>query len=82
MALNYLKFLALGLLGLSLACFIYLAWFLLTTPADSFDTQGPGLSGAFVMFGGQVLAAAGLVLLIVWKEISLLLASRKSAETS
>jgi len=70
------KYIALSILGLSVAGFIWLGWFLITTPASSFDTQGPGLLGAFVMFGSQVLGVIGLGLLIVWKVISIWLSRR------
>ncbi len=57
------KYVAFTALGLSLAGFVWLGWFLAATPASGFDTQGPGLLGAFVMFGSQVLGVAGIVLL-------------------
>lgn len=66
-------------MGLSLAGFIWLAWFLLATPASSFDTQGPGLLGAFVMFASQWLGVVGLVLLVVWRTLSIWLDRRTRA---
>ncbi|MDH3856565.1 MAG: hypothetical protein OEV07_01105 [Gammaproteobacteria bacterium] len=74
------NYIALSILGLSIAGFIWLGWFLVTTPASSFDTQGPGLLAAFVMFGSQVLALVGMGLLIVWKVISIWLSSRDNGE--
>lgn len=41
------------------------------TPASNFETQGPGLLGAFVMFGSEILGAVGIVLLIIWKLASI-----------
>lgn len=66
-----LVYAALSLLMVSLAGFILLGLFLLLTPAAGFETQGPGLFGAFVLFGSQVVGAAGFVLLFVWLLISL-----------
>ncbi len=68
--INTLKYAGFGLLGLSLAGFLWLGWFLLSTPSSAFDTQGPGLFGAFVMFASQILGAAGLSLLLITRLIS------------
>ena len=64
------KYIALSVTGLSIAGFIWLGGFLITTPASDFDTQGPGLFGAFLLFGSQVLGAVGIVLLVIWKATS------------
>ncbi len=74
------KYLAFSILGISLAGFVWLGWFLVATPSTDFDHQGPGLFGAFVMFGSQVLGVTGIVLLIIWKFLSILLNSKKSRE--
>ena len=74
-----LKYITLSLLGLSLAGFIWLGWFLLTTPASSFATQGPGLPGALVMAGSQIPGAIGLLLLTAWQTALLWLGRKKVA---
>lgn len=68
--MKILKYIGASILGISVAGFIWLAWFLITTPASDFDTQGPGLLGAILMFGGQLLALGGVFLLLAWKAIS------------
>jgi len=78
--MNILKYLAFLILGLSVAGFVWLAWFLITTPSSSFDTQGPGLLGAFVMFGSQVLGIVGIALTVIWKLISMWLNYRGDGE--
>ena len=70
------KYIALSVTGLSIAGFIWLGVFLVTTPASHFDTQGPGLFGAFLLFSSQVIGAIGIVLLVIWKVISLWLRYR------
>lgn len=74
------KYLAISVLGLSVAGLIWVGWFLVTTPASSFDTQGPGLLAAFVLYGSQVLAVGGMGLLIVWKVISIWLVRRDNGK--
>lgn len=69
--MKFLKYTAFSFLGLSLAGFVCLAGFLIMTPASNFETQGPGLLGAFVMFGSEILGAVGIVLLIIWKLASI-----------
>lgn len=54
------------LIVLSLLGFSWLAWILLATPAERFDTQGPGILGAVVMFAAQLIGYVGLVLLAIW----------------
>ena len=54
------------LIGLSLLGFIWLAWILLATPVERFDTQGPGILGAVVMFAAQLSGCVGLVLVALW----------------
>ena len=74
------KYIAFSILGLSIAGFIWLAWFLITTPASDFDTQGPGLLGSMVMFASQVIGIVGLALLLIWKAISNWLGSREDGK--
>ena len=69
--MKILVYAALSMLMISLAGFILIGLFLLLTPASSFETQGPGLFGAFVLFGSQVVGAVGFLLLIAWSIISL-----------
>jgi hypothetical protein len=68
--MNILKYTAFLFLGFSLAGFLWLAWFLITTPATSFDTQGPGLFGAVIMFAAEVLGIVGILLFATWIAIS------------
>ena len=77
MLMNLLRNTAFLLLGASLVGFVWLAWFLIATPAESFDTQGPGLLAAFVMIGSQVLGVLGIALIAVWKFISLWTTARQ-----
>lgn len=65
------KYIAFLITGLSIAGFIWLGGFLILTPASAFDTQGPGLFGALLLFGSQVLGMVGIVLVIIWKATSL-----------
>lgn len=51
---------------ISIAAFLWVAWFLISTPASSFDTQGPGLVGAIVLFFAQVSGIFGIILFAVW----------------
>ena len=76
--MRLLKYFALFVSGLSLTGFIWLAWFLFSTPSSAFDSQGPGLLGAFVMFGSQVLGVVGIVLFVSWKLMSMWLERRSS----
>ena len=54
-----------ALLALGVAGLFGVALFLWLTPPSAFDTQGPGLLGAFALFFSQLFAALGLTLLIV-----------------
>ena len=76
--MKFLKYFSFIVLGLSLLGFFWLAWFLFSTPSSAFDTQGPGLLGAFVMFGSQVLGVAGIVLFMTWKLMSMWLERRNN----
>jgi len=67
--MNILKYTAFLLLGFSFAGFLWVAWLLIVTPTSSFDTQGPGLAGAFVMFAAQILGFVGIFLFAVWIAI-------------
>ena len=78
LTMKIIKYISYAILGLSLAGFIWLGWFLVITPASSFDTQGPGLLGAFVMFGSQVLGVVGIILLSIYKVIMRCLVARES----
>jgi len=78
--MKILKYIAISILGLSVAGLIWVGWFLFTTPASSFDTQGAGLLVAFVLYGSQVLAVVGIGLLIAWKVISIWLGRRDNDE--
>ena len=78
--MKLLKYLGISILGLSLAGFAWLAWFLFTTPASDFDTQGPGLLGAFVMLGSQLLGLVGASLLLIWKLVSVWIAHKVRPE--
>ena len=64
--MTYLKYTAMVFIVVSLAAFAWLAWFLLSTPSSAFDTQGPGLLGAFVMFGAQIAGIVGISLFAIW----------------
>ena len=76
------RYFAFTVLAFSLAGFIWLGWFLVATPSSDFDHQGPGLLGAFVMFGSQILGVAGIVLMIAWKLVSMWFNSKKSRENA
>jgi TRAP-type C4-dicarboxylate transport system permease small subunit len=78
--MNILKYTAFLFLGFSFAGFLWVAWLLIVTPTSSFDTQGPGLVGAFVMFAAQILGFVGIFLFAVWIAISSYRGSRRNSD--
>ncbi len=78
--MNILKYTAFLILGFSVAGFLWVAWLLIVTPTSSYDTQGPGLVGAFVMFAAQIFGFFGIFLFAVWIAISSYRGSRKNSD--
>lgn len=68
--MNILKYTAFLFLGFSFAGFLCVAWLLIVVPTSSFDTQGPGLMGAIVMFAAQIFGFVGIFLFALWIAIS------------